>query len=149
MNAAKRECMVTGKRIAMVCQELLSSFESLEFSYRNGSSLSRISGQGAIYNILARIQIRTHYCEIWEIIPDLLSFFRLEFARGLWGSNQQLSQESQVALNFSKANPMRNWERFSSIWIRLMKRRAGLKKALDILGCLTPSFTLVIPQTPR
>jgi hypothetical protein len=26
MNAAKRECMVTGKRIAMVCQEL---FEQL------------------------------------------------------------------------------------------------------------------------
>ena len=37
----------------------------------------------------------------------------------------------------------------SDNWIRLMKRRAGLKKALDILGCLTPSFTLVIPQTPR
>jgi hypothetical protein len=86
MNAAKRECMVTGKRIAMVtvCQELLSSFESLEFSYPNGSSLSRISGQVAIYNILARFQICNHYCEIWEIIPDLLSFFRLEFAKGLW-----------------------------------------------------------------
>jgi hypothetical protein len=30
-----------------------------------------------------------------------------------------------------------------------MKRMAGLKKALGILGCLTPSFTLIIPQTPR
>jgi hypothetical protein len=37
----------------------------------------------------------------------------------------------------------------SDNWIRLMKRRAGLKKALGILGCLTPSFKLVIPQTPR
>jgi hypothetical protein len=55
MNAARMECMVTGNRIAMVCQSYL--FEQfLGLSYPNESSLSRISEQVAIYIVLAVVQ---------------------------------------------------------------------------------------------